>query len=662
MTQTAHTADLTDDSVASPGLSATLRSYQFQDEYRSGADDLVNDFYLPALERAVSYMRAAGFFSSSVFEAIGAPLLGYVSKGGTMRLVTSVCLDEEDVAAIEQGLDRRQAYEQRLLSQINSEFAQTLGRGTYLLMALLAAGRLEIKIAVPRRGRGIYHEKVGVFLDADGNYVSFSGSANESRAGLEVNYECVDVYTSWDDGKRALAKRRHFELLWDGNAPGAETFDFPEAANRELIRRYKATSPPPGLIKTPPRHSSDEGLWPHQQEAVEAFLKSPRGVLEMATGTGKTRTALNICRKLIADGKVDTVVVSADGNDLLDQWYGQLLELTKELPARHAVLRHYYHHHERDYFLLNKRMTFLLASRQALAPALADLSRVEAGRTLLIHDEVHRLGSPGNRQSLNGLSKHIPYRLGLSATPERDYDQEGNLFIEEHIGQVLVRFGIGDAIKRGILAPFNYYPIEYVPDENDRERLQQVYRRAAARREAGTPMSEEEIWIELAKVHKTSEAKLPLFDQFIAEHQTLLKRCIIFVETREYGEKVLSIVHRYRHDFHTYYADADSETLVRFANGEVECLLTCHRLSEGIDIRSIETVILFSSARARLETIQRIGRCLRINPHDPSKRANVVDFIRVPGDGGGDGQNNSDLERRDWLSELSRLNYEEQVV
>jgi superfamily II DNA or RNA helicase len=605
-------------------------------------------------------MRAAGYFSSSAFEAIGLPLLSYVIKGGTMKLVTSVCLEEEDVLAIEKGLDSRRVCEGRILEQVNAEFGDTLGRGAYLLTALLEAGRLEIRIAIPKSGRGIYHEKVGVFLDDEGNHVSFSGSSNESRSGLEINYECVDVYTSWEALKRALAKRKHFELLWEGNAPGAVTFEFPEAAKRELIRRYSATSPPPELADLMPRLPSATSLWKHQEMAVAEFLKCPRGVLEMATGTGKTRTALHICRKLLEDGKIDTIVVSADGNDLLDQWYGQLLELTKTMPERHTVLRHYHNNRERDYFLLNKQRTFLLASRQALAPALTDLSREEAARTLLIHDEVHRLGSPGNRESLSGLSRHIQYRLGLSATPEREYDKEGNDFIAEHIGPVLMRFGLDDAIRRGILTPFNYHPIEYVPDENDRERLKQVYRRAAARREAGTPMSEEEMWIELAKVHKTSEAKPPLFDRFIAEHQELLRRCIIFVETREYGDKVLSIVHKYRHDFHTYYADADSETLRRFAGGEIECLLTCHRLSEGIDIHSIGTVILFSSARARLETIQRIGRCLRVNPRDPQKRANVVDFIRVAGEQGGDGNNNPDEERREWLSGLSRVIYEGQ--
>ena len=618
-----------------------LQSYAFQTEYRSGYDDLIRDFYHPGLDRADRYWRAVGFFSSSAFEALGRPLGEFIAKGGMMRLITSVRLEPEDILAIAQGIDRRRVCEQRLLEQIKTEFVAPLGRGASLLASLLEVGSLEIQISVPDSGQGIYHEKVGVFIDAGGDYVSFSGSSNESRSALEVNYECIDVYPSWEELSRALAKRRHFELLWQGKARGVETMPFPEAAKRELIRKHHE-----GSEADSPATARASGLWRHQREAVETFLEKRRGVLEMATGTGKTRTALRICQRLLQDQAIDTIIVTTDGNDLLDQWYLQLLELTKQIAVRFGIIRHYDTHHERDYFVLDPRRTILLVSRLALAPALESLPPADASRTLLIHDEVHRLGSPGNRQALTGLSDNIRFRLGLSATPEREYDRDGNLFIEAHVGPVLVQFGLEDAIRRGILAPFAYHPIEYCPDVADRRRLQQVYRKAAARKQSGTPMSPEEIWIDLAKVYKTSRTKLPLFEDFIRHHQDLLKRCIIFVETHEYGDEVLPIVHQYRHDFHTYYAEEDSSTLRRFANGDIECLLTCHRLSEGIDIRSLETVILFSSARARLETIQRMGRCLRIDPGNPRKRANVVDFVRVSDADGAPDDDNADQEQR----------------
>ena len=170
-------------------------------------------------------------------------------------------------------------------------------------------------------------------------------------------------------------------------------------------------------------------------------------------------------------------------------------------------------------------------------------------------------------------------------------------------------------------------------------------------------MSKAEIWTDLARVYKTSRAKLPVFSDFLQQHSGILDRCIIFVETMEYGGEVLETVHRYKPDFHTYFGGEDQSVLERFARGDLECLLTCHRLSEGIDIRSLKNVILFSSARARLETIQRIGRCLRIDPQDPHKRAGIVDFVRADQ---GDGQDNdehipTDQLRKEWLTELSKI-------
>ncbi|MGC1199840.1 MAG: helicase-related protein, partial [Geitlerinemataceae cyanobacterium] len=122
-------------------------------------------------------------------------------------------------------------------------------------------------------------------------------------------------------------------------------------------------------------------------------------------------------------------------------------------------------------------------------------------------------------------------------------------------------------------------------------------------------------------------------------------------------EEVLDIIHRYRHDFHTYYAEDDRQKLVDFANGKISCLITCHRISQGIDIQSLSSVILFSSARAKLETIQRIGRCLRKDPSKVNKRATVVDFIRIQEEEKED--LNADQERKEWLEGLSQIVYEE---
>lgn len=622
-----------------------LRDIAYQEDYRSGYDNIVEDFFRPSLREAKLYWRAVGYFSSSALEAFGAPLGDFIRNGGQIRLVTSVELSDADLKAIENGAIRQDICAQRLERIIETEFADGIGDGVARLARLLEIGRLEIRIAVPKMGTGIYHEKIGLFINGD-DYVAFTGSSNESRNAFENNRECVDVYASWDSTARAARKREHFEALWDRTDKGVDVYSFPEAAQKKLLRVV-------GEWEAGRRQKQQQSSkWRHQDEALEKFLAAERGVLNMATGTGKTRTALKILQALLERDQIDTVIVCTDGNDLLDQWYGELLSVRKAAGRDLRVFRHFRDAKEAQGFSLDPKNAILLVAREPAALALKQLSKDQARRTLLIHDEVHGLGSPGNRARLAGLSDHVRFRLGLSATPEREYDQEGNAFIEDHIGPVLMTFGLREAIERGILAPFNYYPLPFELTDADRERIAAIYRRRKAREAAGNPMSDTEVWIEIARVYKTSEAKLPVFADFIKDHQEVLKRCIIFTETMEYGNAVLDIVHKYRPDFHTYYSGEQADTLRKFARGDLECLITCHRLSEGIDIRSLNSVILFSSERARLETIQRIGRCLRTNPDDPDKIANIVDFIRE-GEEGDDP--NADEERRDWLTELSTV-------
>ncbi len=622
----------------------SLQNVQYREDYRSGHDNIVEDFFQPSLREAREYWRAVGYFSSSALEAFGAPLGEFVENEGRIRLITSVELSEADLEAIEAGTAKRKVCDERLVRIIDEEFAEGASDGAARLVRLLEIGRLEIRIAVPKTGTGIYHEKIGLFLNGS-DYVAFTGSSNESRNAFENNRECIDVYTSWGSSSRAERKRMHFEELWNQEDAGVDVYSFPEAAKKQMLRIRGARDEG----RSPDQEMRDK--WHHQVKAVEVFLTNERGVLDMATGTGKTRVAIDVLRTLFDRNEIDSVIVSTDGNDLLDQWFGQLQDTVRTLGKRPVISRHYGGMRQLDNFILEVGSRILLTSREPCARALRRLSPERTSRTLLIHDEVHGLGSPSNRERLAGLSKNIRFRLGLSATPERTYDQEGNAFIEDHIGPVIMTFGLDEAIERGVLVPFDYFPLPYELTDGDRKRIRAVHIRRSAREAAGEPMTDEAFWIEIAQVYKTSEAKLPVFETFIEKRQHLLERCIVFAGDTSYGRSVMDILQKFRPDIHTYFSGEDADTLRRFARGDLECLIACHRLSEGIDITSLGTVILFSSDRVRLETIQRLGRCLRIDPDNPEKVSSIVDFVRESGE---NDDPNADELRRDWLVELSR--------
>ena len=657
----------------------SLNELNIKEEYRSNDCSIIENFYIPCLEKSIVYKRAVGFFSSTSMAVAAKGLTALIKAGGKMQLVASPKLSDEDIEAITKGIKQREEIITEVtINELEQEFNEVVKNRLACLAWLLSQKLLDIKLAVPKnlRQQGMYHEKLGIFEDSKGNIVTFMGSANESSTAFIGNFECIDVYCSWHIGvkDRALRKWGHFNKLWNNETNNLDVIEFPEAAKRSLLNFCSYKKPEfelfftdeydykPKLVSEKKRNqyrvenkeiSEIKNRWRHQVEAKQAFLEHRCGILEMATGTGKTRTAISILQHLVNSKDVNTIIITTIGTDLLDQWVEQLYEVASNLNPQFRVLRHYNKFYEKDEYELDPEFSILVISSKSLRNVLRTLTYPVRKNLLIIYDEVHSFGSPQMIEDLTGLSDKISYRLGLSATPEREYDLEGTIFIEEHIGSVIYQFGLEEAIRRGILCEFDYYPIEYEPSDEDRRNIQKVYSNQEDKKKKGNPMTKEEFWTALARVHKVSVAKLPYFEQFIVNNLDILEKCIIFVETYPYGDKVIDIIHRHIHDFHTYYAEDNKQNLIDFSQGKISCLVTCHKISQGIDIQSLQTVILFSSDKAKLKTIQRIGRCLRKDPNNPKKKAIVVDLVRNQDED--KTELNSDQVRKEWLTHLSKI-------
>jgi superfamily II DNA or RNA helicase len=632
--------------------------------YRSGRDDLAEDFFRPCLRAASLYRRAAGYFSTSALLS-WTDSLGRVAIDGELlvRIIASPELSPTDCAALRELsspsklTEYRDIVVDRILDDILSLLESPSDRGlrARIFAWLVANDRLQIKFAFPVHidEPGIFHEKIGIFDFPSGARVAFTGSANETAGGHRRNYESIDVFRSWveSEHERVEVKVDQFDEAWCDAAEGLHVLS-PSTA---VLKKIRERAPRHLVSATAerPKEQAPDPRWRHQQEAQLTFLEARSGVLEMATGTGKTRTALNILSSLIGSTRVSAAIITMSGTDLLDQWANELDQWNLEGGHRWLLYRHYDRHHELGEFALDPNKSVIVISRGQLRKLLDRLPEAAKRRMIIVHDEVHELGSPGLIRELNGRHAAFRWRLGLSATPERAYDTDGNDFISAEIGPTVYRFPLEVAISRGVLSEFDYLPLEYELTTSDRERLQAVYAKKAARLRDGNPMSKEEVWTEIAKVYKTAEMKPFVFQQYLDTNPSVLDRSIIFVDTREYGSRLLELLHGHTHLYRTYYAEDDRDHLVEFARGDIDCLITCHRVSQGIDIRSLKTVILFSSARAKLETIQRIGRCLRIDPQYPNARALVVDFVRPASPG--DMVPNADQERCAWLTEIATV-------
>ncbi|WEJ99484.1 MAG: DEAD/DEAH box helicase family protein [Candidatus Sphingomonas phytovorans] len=618
----------------------------------TSTDNIIRSFFEPALRASTSYDRGVGYFTSGWLRLASAGLDGFAENGGKARFLVSPHLSEDDWIAIRDGSEAKNdaILRDALLSVV--EELKSLGDdpAVAMLAALVATGTLEFKIAMPVGALdGDFHDKFGVFRDDLGNAIAFHGSQNDSEKAYR-NFEAISLYYSWlgrIESQRVNSHKERFDRLWNNLDENLRSIAVPEVVINELklIHRRRQERNGPG------HQVVDDARWQHQTQAVDAFCAAGAGVLEMATGTGKTRTALKILDRLLHERRVTSCVVTMSGTDLLDQWY-------EELAARDDLVIHrsYGGHHEELSFLNDPAGAVLLASRQALPAIVTRMPRTLPANALLICDEVHGMGSASMVRELSGELVRFRYRLGLSATPEREYDAEGTDFVEREIGPVVFRFGLEEAIRKGILCGFDYIELGYEFSDEDKVAVRAAIAAYHARRKAGRDPGIESMYREIAAVGKTTRSKLPAFTDFIRRRPEVLKRAVLFVETSDFGLDVQHIILPIARNYHTYYAEDDRRNLVRFASGELETVITCHRISEGIDIRSVNAIILFASSRARLETVQRLGRCLRKDPSNPSKRALVVDFIRHDDiSDEPDSLPTSDQARSAWLRKLARI-------
>ena len=631
----------------------SLASLPTHPSFDTSTHQLIRCFFEPALKAAIHYDRGVGFFTSNWLKMAAWGLADFASRGGAARFIVSPHMSAADWAACRQGLDARtDSILIRALRAVTVDLPYSLEKRTLSALSWMIADRLlDIRIAMPSRSlHGDFHDKFGVFRDHANQMISFHGSPNDSASAFR-NYEAVSVFYSWVDEREAQRVHAHqfrFERLWSNKDPNVRVFCLPDAIRRNLAE-FTEFLPCPYSSRRQ-TSAKPEDRWRHQREAIAAFLEKEHGVLEMATGTGKTRTAIAIVTELLNRDLISNVVITVNGTDLLTQWYKTLIRYLDL-----GVYRHYGSYAEASDFVSAPEHKILLVSRHHLSDVLPILPDAGLDKSIIVCDEVHGLGSPSMVRDLSGQLQKLRFRLGLSATPEREYDDEGNVFIDNEIGPVIFRFRLEDAIRRGILCEFDYTPVGYSLSDDDRMAIRRAFARYHGRRARGEAGAEEILYRDIAFVRKTSMSKIEPFRKHLRENDWLYRRCLIFVETAKFGHAVQSVLVGARIDYHTYYQSEDRKVLERFARGELDCLISCHRLSEGIDIQSVENIVLFSSARSELETVQRLGRCLRIDRANLSKRAHVLDFVDYASVDEELSGYESDRVRCDRLTRLSRV-------
>lgn len=668
--------------------------YPLRNQYRSNHHDLLKDFYIPCLKQSVTYDRAVGFFSSSSLALAAQGLTAFVYGGGRIRLVASPHLSPDDICAIEQGLQQRgQVIALALSRELGQDFEGVVGNRIACLSWLLAHGFLEVRIAVVKdlRQYGIYHEKLGIFTDFEGNRVAFSGSANESAQAYRVNFECIDVFRSWQagDDQRIAEKLENFEELWQNRTPELEIMEFPEAARRKLLEycpdrhpdieeELKASS----KVLTPPeQYHTQFGIpilpsWlklrDYQRQAVENwFANKGRGTLKMATGSGKTITALATTAELHQRIELQALIVVCPYRHLVQQWNRECRKFRLDPVLAYESVKKW--QSDLSNQLINQRLGLQpfvsVITTNATLMSQGFQSQLEAfpQKTLLIGDEVHNLGADRLAAS---LPKTVGLRLGLSATPDRYFDDGGTKALFTYFGEVLKpEFTLRDAIEQGALVHYLYYPIlvELTEDEALRygELSAKIGRVLAISGERGDKDALELFLAQRARLVGAAQNKLEalrdLMKPRLNTDHTLFYCGDGSVEddvTQESIRQLEAVTRLLGNDLgyrvNTYTAETSLEEREdlrqQFETGELQGLVAIRCLDEGVDIPAIQSAVILASSRNPRQFVQRRGRILRPAPH--KQRAELFDMIVVPPDLG---KQSLETERSLFRKELERF-------
>ena len=454
-----------------------LNDLNIKFKYDSDKDDLINEFYMPVLSNSSEYYRMSGFFSSTSLAISAQGISNFIINDGKMKLICSAVLSKEDKRIIEESNENPTKFiEKYALNDFRSMNEGFVKEHVEALGWMLANDLLEIKIAIPKNNQGIFHSKIGVLKDDEDNIISFSGSDNETASGWLHNIEEFKVFCSWDESEKKFvySDLDDFNRYWRGDTVKTDVVDIPLAIKNELIKLAPKSKNDLTIFKS---KKSKIKLRDYQNEAIKNWFNNDCcGLLEMATGTGKTFTALS-CFKELADSKDKLVtVIACPQSHLIDQW-------VKDVKIFHdgkiIIASGKNSNWKDDLKNLRKKFLYGALDKAVVMTTHASLSSDYFIKTikkfdverLLIVDEVHGIGSFKQRL---GLNECYEYRLGLSATPKRWFDEEGTTIIEDFFKGTVYEFDISRALteinpdtNETYLAPYYYYPI--IVDLNDEE-------------------------------------------------------------------------------------------------------------------------------------------------------------------------------------------------
>ena len=598
---------------------------------------------------------------------------------------------------IERLLDVNEISEKELKRSIIRLFAWLLDRG-YLEIKLgfiinqygELASEKEIKIAL---SHGMLHDKQGIFTDTDNNIIGFIGSLNETPKALLGHSDSITIFKSWrlhqdeQNNEHLKAIIDQFNRFWNNKGNRLRAFhlpdeslkritkyapvDFPEEDYKIVNDFYRKTEQKIPFEKLKiskgemqeeiwkdPKYPFSDIIWYKPQKlGFEKWVENQKnGILAIATGVGKTLIAIRAIYEFLKENnsnkKIVTIIVP---DNLALQWKEELKSfIFDKLGVEFAHLS----------FLISIKTGMVIKSKLILLKKVLKtykkniiiayyntfikkiiplINSLEVNHEiLLVADEVHEMGTKLRMDKFYNF--HPDFRLGLSATPIRQFDIEGTEFIENYFSGTIYRYSIGEAINDGYLCPYNYYPLFYELTDEELSYYTTMSKQIFAKEKELNEI-EDKILVKLLKkekelltinrkrIIKKAENKLPILRDILIDLQKSgdIYYSLIYVEDESQLIPVISLLEDLSIRYEVIIQDVDpverQEIIKRFENRQTQVILAEKILDQGVNIRALKTGIFLSSTVNERQYIQRRGRLLRTFPG--KEMAHIYDFISL---------------------------------
>ncbi len=628
-----------------------LDDYNFNTSYCKKDVDVYEAFYSKCMSCSTHYDRITGYFGSTIYYIIWPSLKEFIRNNGRIRLICSPVLSDNDINALKEGYNLKNSYNESISNTLNEMLMDSkIEKPTKALAYLIATGIVEVKIGVyiPDTNSDIerlVHDKTGIFYDDYGNIVGFRGSVNETFAGLSKygNSESFDVYPNWEDTRdtnRCMKDFNSFDEIWNGNCSAIKLYEVSKTPFENLAEKISKAEWEILLDEitvtneeevVPRWYAEKKGrsIRKHQKDALCNWEdNNRRGLMEMATGSGKTFIGLCAIRDAINRGDIPIVFVPS--NLLFQNWKDELRKMFTDEDI-FELLCGSGNKKWKENNLLHKFTSGFSSKKRYLICEIDAVIRNDyfinnldkSSKYLFIFDECHSVGSLKRRKILEFNSN---YRLGLSATPLRYNDPAGNEAIINYFDRVIEpRFTLYDAIKEHILTEYVYYPCVIRLSENDQNKWNLISKKISIyiSREISKERSFKEImndtfiqqkFIQRARIIKRAEGKVDKAVEIIRNKYKNGQKWIVYCDSQYQVNELIKRLSQYKEiiltEYHTNIQGSMKETLDYFKEfGGVLVSIKC--LDEGVDIPSVTHALILASSKNPREFIQRRGRILR---------------------------------------------------